>query len=133
MKESSARLSAAEPQADLGRVWAAAEKLAGRFWHDARALARQGATRVPGTLWADGRRQTERVIRSVEAGRERVRAVLDEPTAWLTRTIRQYLNLSSRDDLAALRGRITGLEQRLDALARENAEQAVGVAAGIPR
>ena len=131
MKESSARLSAAEPQADPGRVWAAAEELVGRLWKDAGALARQGTAGVSGALRADGRRQAARVLRSLETRGQRVRAVLEEPTTWLTSTVRQYLDLGSRDEVAALRRRITGLEQRLDALAREDAEHALRAAAGI--
>jgi len=70
---------------------------------------------------AELRERAERTIRDLDARRTRSLATLAEPVTRVMDTVMRRLDVTWADEVAALRGRIVELEQRLETLARERA------------
>ena len=70
---------------------------------------------------AELRKRAERTIRDLDARRTRTLGTFEAQATRLMDTVMRRLNVTWRDEVAALRGRIVELEQRLDALLRERA------------
>lgn len=126
MASAKSSLAFEDLRASVKRMQAEGERLVSRIRTDARKLATESRQETVSALLSDARSlrgdvraRLERVLRDLEALRDRLVAQLEEGASRLAEPIANRLRVVRQDELGDLRRRIADLERRFEEIEKK--------------